>query len=580
MALSKIHRIQQWLTCAEDAGSSQVPEPAVEAQNSTPITNVPPDKPFTGWSTQEPKRRKLNRQKQKELSSHDKIRRWLEAGNQVQSKIEHHKNKATPPPSTRLVKSAPEEADGQLEGAVCVLAKEEKKPVSDIPFATFKSGQQYATGFPGLQITQSQQRGLSSAPKPEMLPQSLDYNVFYRFAQRSAMFEQRRCQKRSCQESPWFLQSFTHGTFDFMTSANRCAQEIRTLSRQWNLPEAEMEQRAMAVAETCNFEETRGSLKREYDATRMRTLRQNGLVVMEQLIHSRTSDTAPDIEQRLLVWKNNSCALDSMICILPHTLAEAQECHLFPVGASDTPSPAFTCPAASLVGALSFCNSDHQLEISDKVRVLCFDLCEWYGNAKIALKWSPNDEKQGFLCIIDVISSLFVQLLGDFRRRNEEVPRIETSIHALSPSYLNELDEKETIASSLLFQCDAKKGLKVFVFPNFSDLKRDADEVERLRGKAKNLLCTSWQSSMLDRGTPKQGKILAFIGYSDDDRNHFVSATCHISSQTAERRMYFYNGMRHEGTFQPISMEAAFHGIGRRRPLLLADSLLVVFICY
>lgn len=91
------------------------------------------------------------------------------------------------------------------------------------------------------------------------------------------------------------------------------------------------------------------------------------------------------------------------------------------------------------------------------------------------------------------------------------------------------------------------------------------------------LLLSSWKAEQVVDFQSRSGRIIALIGYSSPTKQHFVSVTCHYSD-SLEPKLFLYDGMANEGTFQPITKTKCL-GVSRGNRLIM-DGLVVVFISH
>lgn len=181
-----------------------------------------------------------------------------------------------------------------------------------------------------------------------------------------------------------------------------------------------------------------------------------GITSTEAYIRSWRSDSAPDGNHRFLSWHNNTCAIGSMICALPHILVEAHVNNLFEQPSPGTPERALTCPAAVIIAALHFCNVSNmeaQETFSDHVRVLCLDMRDLYRSQGL-VTWSPTDPDQDFICVVDVMADLFPAMLS--ARGGTFEPLINITTVPVRVCEILQRKKDETMAKFLQSLCNRR----------------------------------------------------------------------------------------------------------------------------
>lgn len=250
----------------------------------------------------------------------------------------------------------------------------------------------------------------------------------------------------------------------------------------------------------------------------------------------------PDVSQstqgkphQSMVWNNNSCALDSVICVVPHLCVRMSLSGLFRkliLGRN----ACFYSPAAMLLVALqSLRECGHPMIHSNWGRHLTNDIVNIGKTNKPHQNrnrgWSSFNRANQFLCLGDTIWIL-EYLLGKGCSRFEDgdipnVMEIPTCIplHVFRTIEWQLAGDKTTLAS-FLYHCILKSEgeLKAGIF--FLALMLNST---RYRGWLKSKFETSWRGSYqpLESEISWNIELLAVLGSRASNSSHFSSAICH-----------------------------------------------------
>ena len=456
----------------------------------------------------------------------------------------------------------------------------------------------------------------------EGLRQSTDHvNVFTLIAKHGGMVSSITHKHRgpwSCKEK-WILPSIERDGFPFR---HLLSDDITAFSPLMRLAEEESfeeKERLRNAIETsslkCSFKEFLDSEWQHYQQVRFEQLMLEGNVAVEAKLTERRTyflDKLPN-PCRMLLWQNNSCALDAMISILPHVAIEAAIRDIYKIEEDSQPPPRqndepaiYRAPVASIIGALRFCDptvstrdplmAEH-VSISNWIRHLVKDMLEWRSSQTEA--WSIFQEGQSFLDIIDKMTIEFGALLGDHSDKKKSVISVKSYV----------VDKKDILVSSdssgSLSDCgdlffrrliigreypvpsdeiptishNPGNGIYVLLLPNSAG-RRDFQDS---RIKIAEILARGWNTTRKycvreNEYVLMKAEVLAFVGFrAGSRRDHFISGTCFPYLGNEQGTIYVHDGLRNEGMQIPVTARDALIGTTSKRSLFDTDGISIVY---
>jgi len=398
---------------------------------------------------------------------------------------------------------------------------------------------------------------------------SFQSNPFYLFARDYSALKYYPLHKKctTCSKDLWFLLSHRSKAFMWSRSRRSFKAKMRKEARHWKLSEADVDEMSRNCSSLPEFRAYKKRCIAEFTQERMRVFRGRGLTACEEL--QQMPEEIYSTTKNYVSWENNSCALDSIIDILPSILLRAKQSGIFNENEGSFPSSAFLSPAASVVGSLHYChetsNSVAQAMFSNIVRQLTLDICENITGERqgAEFSWSPDDPDQGYLCLNDVFSFVLCPLLGGLPTASGSNTRrnLICSIRPITADSLPAPPFNQNIADFLLnYQRQSRPEISVFVLP---DLHRK--QVKHVA----EFCSTAWESENDDF----LGKVVAFVGMSEPHSAHFVSAIC-----GTRQRLYVNDAMHNGGRFQLVDTMNLLTGTADGGLSLSVVSMHIVFL--
>lgn len=309
----------------------------------------------------------------------------------------------------------------------------------------------------------------------------------------------------------------------------------------------------------------------EYVSHRFQTLHSLGRFALQDYlqIYPESNGNTRGKSHQSLVWHKNSCALDSVIHIVPHLALKVTRTGLFRKDILSK-NGCFHSPAATLLVALRALREPQSnvLLHSNWARHLMIDIVQMgvqkYGNRPGMGTWSGFSRHNDYLCIADTLWN--IQYLfgvgcerfesGDLPNFFEIPPHVQRVVFTGIKSQL--VGDKTTMASFLYhcvgeFQDEIVSGLFFLPITDVSSLYKDW-----LTSKFK----TSWKGryQCLESSTVWNVELLACVGPTGQQSEHFAAATFHFKPT---QHVEFHDGMKHSGVAQVYTVEEVFSNEGK-----------------
>jgi hypothetical protein len=303
-----------------------------------------------------------------------------------------------------------------------------------------------------------------------------------------------------------------------------------------------------------------------YEQTRFLEWERRGVLAVERELTALNSNCEPRPVQ-MLMWQNNSCAVDAMLTVLPRVALNAHAKGLY------KDDDLVASPAATIIAGLQLCErttenqelGSHQA-ISNWIRHLAADLARYKGSKSDF--WSVFEESQAYLDIVDKMTLDFPILLGNSRSAGPEA-FVSVKVHILSLDVLDDkiqwtknLNKGLSCTDLLLSSFPAGKlirnGIHVVGLPDTSGYKD-----RRAMSKA---LTSGWRTvteSAPGNETRHEIEFLAVVGYKNGRRDHFISGITVVHKN--DEFLFVHDGISNNGSQTRITVQQAFYRSDQRK---------------